>query len=127
MCNVRWWITRSLLGGFGGARISVTSWWVWGEDYSHFLAGLGGGLCLPMACCLAACTLALLCCLSAFCYKDTNNMDINFKHSFKMNQNFFIWLCHRYKSTYTDPLLISPLKIVHISFPGSPHGRHSLC
>lgn len=41
-----------------------------------------------MACCLAACTLALLCCLSAFCFKDTNNMDIDFQHSFKMNQHF---------------------------------------
>lgn len=68
----------------------VTSWRVWGEGYGHFLAGLGGGLRLPMACCLAACILARLCCLSAFCFKDTNNIDIDFKHSFKMNQIFFI-------------------------------------
>lgn len=75
--NIKKVFDRSFVGGFGEC-VAVTSWQVLEEGCGHFLAGLRGGLRLPMACCLAACTLALLCCLSAFCFKDTNNMDIDF-------------------------------------------------
>lgn len=85
--NIKKAFDKSFVGGFG-EMVAVTSCRVLEEGCGHFLAGLSGGLRLPTACCLAACTLALLCCLSAFCFKDINNMDIDFRHSYKMKQHF---------------------------------------
>lgn len=81
--NIKKVFDRLFVGGFR-ERVVVIFGRVLEEGCGYFLAGLRGGLRLFTVCCLAVCIFVLFCCFFVFCFKDINNMDIDFRYLYKM-------------------------------------------